>query len=244
MKLEVIATCVEDALLAEECGADRLELITAITEGGLTPSIGMIQQVVDAVQIPVNVMVRPHSRSFVYGQHDIATMAVDIEEIAKVGAAGIVIGALTADGDIDVALLDQLLPLAGKMDVTFHRAFDELDNRPAGLETLMSYPQISRVLTSGGLKPAPQAVAEIQQLVGITRDRGRGFLSNSARTRENTFQILAGHGLTIEGIEAFIAATGVTEVHFGSAVRLDSSALAPIDPVRLKALATKIHSIG
>lgn len=242
VKLEVIATCVEDALLAEECGADRLELITAITEGGLTPSIGMIQQVVDAVYIPVNVMVRPHSRSFVYGKHDIATMSADMEAIARAGAAGMVIGALKADGDIDVALLDQLLSLAGNLDVTFHRAFDELENQAAALETLMSYPQISRVLTSGGLKPALQAVPEIRRLVDITRDRGTGSLSHS--DPEHSFHILAGHGLTIEGIEEFITTTGVTEVHFGSAVRLDSSALAPIDPVRLKALVTKIHSIG
>ncbi|MEK4513256.1 copper homeostasis protein CutC [Paenibacillus sp. FSL K6-2524] len=240
--LEVIATCVEDALLAEECGAGRLELITAITEGGLTPSIGMIEQVVAAVDIPVNVMVRPHSRSFVYGKQDVATMSADIKAIAATGAAGIVIGALTVDRDIDEAFLEQVLPLAGKLDVTFHRAFDELEDMVAGLRTLLRYPQISRVLTSGGVRPAPEAVPMIRKLVEITRDREAVSLSQPSIG--HSLRILAGHGLTIEGIESFIEATGVFEVHFGSAVRLDSSALAPIDPTRLKDLVNKISYIG
>lgn len=240
--LEVIATCVEDALLAEECGAGRLELITAITEGGLTPSIGMIQQVVDAVNIPVNVMVRPHSRSFVYGKQDIATMSADIKAIAATGAAGIVIGALTVDRSIDEAFLEQVLPLAGKLDVTFHRAFDELEDMVAGLRTLLRYPQISRVLTSGGVSPAPEAVPMIRELVELTRGREAGSLSHPSSG--HPLSIIAGHGLTVEGIESFIAATGVSEVHFGSAVRLDSLALAPIDPTRLRNLVNKINSIG
>ncbi|MDQ0089721.1 copper homeostasis protein [Paenibacillus anaericanus] len=240
--LEVIATCVEDALLAEECSAGRLELITAITEGGLTPSIGMIEQVVAAVDIPVNVMVRPHSRSFVYGKQDVATMSADIKAIAATGAAGIVIGALTVDRDIDEAFLEQVLPLAGKLDVTFHRAFDDLEDMVAGLRTLLRYPQISRVLTSGGVRPAPEAVPMIRKLVEITRDREAGSLSQPSSG--HSLRILAGHGLTIEGIESFIEATGVSEVHFGSAVRLDSSALAPIDPTRLKDLVNKISNIG
>ena len=95
MLLEIIATCVDDAITAEQNGADRLELITAITEGGLTPGIGLVEEVVKAVQIPVHVMVRPHSRSFVYNEHDIATMIAEVKAIRKAGAAGVVIGMLT-----------------------------------------------------------------------------------------------------------------------------------------------------
>jgi len=223
MILEVIATCVEDALTAEANGADRIELITAVTEGGLTPGIGMVEQVSRAVQIPVHVMIRPHSRTFVYNQLDLDTMIAEIRAVAATGAAGIVVGALTADGKIDESALSDLLAVAGGLQVTFHRAFDELSDQLAGLQTLTRYPQVTRVLTSGGIKPAPQAIEEIRALVDAAKGSG--------------LRILAGHGLTLEGISSFVQQTGVEEVHFGSAVRVGQNSLAPIDPDQLRALA-------
>jgi copper homeostasis protein len=99
--LEVIATTVADARLAAQAGADRLELITAMGEGGLTPSVGLIEAVVSAVEIPVNVIVRPHSRSFVFDADDYAVMLRDVRAAATAGANGVVIGMLTSDGEID-----------------------------------------------------------------------------------------------------------------------------------------------
>ena len=231
MILEVIATCVEDAVIAEANGADRLELITAMTEGGLTPGIGMVQQVTRAVKIPVNVMVRPHSRSFVYGKADLQTMVAEVQAIRETMATGIVIGMLKANHTIDEAALEKMLSAASGLDVTFHRAFDELKDQVAGIRSLQQYPQISRVLTSGGPKPAPEAVPEIRELV-------------QEASREKSLHILAGHGLTLDTVEAFVAQTGVTEVHFGSAVRIRGNGLAPIDPVQLRTLADRLHKIG
>jgi len=228
MILEVIATCMEDALIAEASGADRIELITAITEGGLTPGIGMVEQVSRAVQIPVHVMIRPHSRTFVYNQLDLDTMTAEIQAVAATGAAGIVIGALTADGEIDEPALIELLAVAGGLQVTFHRAFDELSDQLAGLQTLNRYSQVTRVLTSGGVKPALQAIGEIRALVDSAKGSG--------------IRILAGHGLTPDGISSFVQQTGVEEVHFGSAVRIGQNGLAPIDPERLRALAHTLHT--
>lgn len=230
MKLEVIATCMDDALRAEENGADRLELITAITEGGLTPGIGLVQQVVRSVHLPVHVMVRPHSRSFKYDKHDLDTMIAEIKAIAAAGAAGIVVGALADDGRIDEAALEAMLPWAEGMQVTFHRAFDELEDQLAGVRTLLRYPAITRVLTSGGPKPAPEAVPAIRRLVEATQG--------------TTLRILAGSGLTPEGIDTFIEQTGVTEVHFGSAVRHGRSSLSPIDPAQLRALSDSLLRFG
>src|ERR1700752_2847756 len=99
--LEVIATTVADAKTAARAGAGRLELITAFGEGGLTPSVGLIEAVVAAVEIPVNVIVRPHSRSFVFDADDYAVMLRDVRAIAAAGAHGIVIGMLSAAGEID-----------------------------------------------------------------------------------------------------------------------------------------------
>lgn len=92
MKLEVIATTLTDALLAAQGGADRIELVTGILEGGLTPGPGLIREVVRRVSIPVHVMVRPHSQSFVYDEYDLQTMKEDIAFIKASGAAGIVVG--------------------------------------------------------------------------------------------------------------------------------------------------------
>lgn len=227
MLLEVIATCVEDAVVAEANGADRLELITAITEGGLTPGIGMVQQVVKAVAIPVHVMVRPHSRSFVYGEVDVLTMEAEVRAIADAGAAGIVFGAITAERTIDKAALERILALSGGLNVTFHRAFDELADLPSGLRTLLRYPQVNRVLTSGGPRPAPQAVPAIRELLEIAGG--------------SPLRILAGHGLTLEAVSRFVAETGVTEVHFGSAVRIGGDGLAPLDPSKLLRLSRLLH---
>jgi copper homeostasis protein len=229
MILEVIATCVQGAVTAEDNGANRIELVTSIMEGGLTPDIGMIEQVVRTVNIPVHVMVRPHSRSFIYDRYDVDTMAMEIKAISSIGAAGIVIGALTADGRIDKRILETLLSFAGVMNVTFHRAFDELDDQIAGLRVLKQYPQINRVLTTGGIKPAVEAIPEIRRLVEETDD--------SALT------ILAGHGLTVEGIKSFIEQTKVSEVHFGSAVRRNRSGLEPIDCLQLRTLANILHEM-
>lgn len=226
MMLEVIATCIDDALIAEENGADRLELITAITEGGLTPGIGLIRQVVEAVKIPVHVMVRPHSRSFVYSKLDLETMIAEIQAINATGAAGIVVGALTKEGRIDENALDVMLPWAEGMQITFHRAFDELEDQLEGLQVLKRYPQITRILTSGGLQPATEAVPAIRRLVEATEG--------------STLRILAGNGLTPEAVESFIKETGVPEVHFGSAVRYGRSGLAAIDPVQLRTLADSL----
>lgn len=230
MRLEVIATCMDDALTAEANGADRLELITAITEGGLTPGIGLVEQVAKSVSIPVFVMVRPHSRSFNYSKYDILTMAAEIRQIAASGASGVVLGALTPEKKIDDRALETLLPLTEGLQVTFHRAFDELEDQIAGYRTLCNYPQITRILTSAGPGPAPEAIPAMRKLV--------------EESRGSSISILAGSGLKPEGIISFIQQTGVTEVHFGSAVRHGNDALSPIDPVALRALAENIHSNG
>lgn len=230
MILEIVATCLDDAIAAEQHGADRIELITAATEDGLTPGIGLVKLVARRVRIPVTVIVRPHSRSFVCGPHDLETMVAEIRAIAAAGAAGVVIGAVTPERTIDERALEVLLEAADGLDVTFHRAFDELDDQVAGLRTLARYPAISRVLTSAGQRPAAESVDGIRRLVEATRG--------------GPLRIMAGNGLKPEGIERFIAETGVTEVHVCSGVRVGGSKLAPIDPVRLRALADAVHGGG
>ncbi|MGG0644549.1 copper homeostasis protein CutC [Sporosarcina gallistercoris] len=216
MKLEIIATSLQDARTAERAGADRLELCSALTEGGLTPSLGLIEAVVEGVSIPVHVIVRPHSRTFRYDEEDIQVMLSDIRHIRQTKAAGIVIGILDEANRVDTVNLKRFLEEARDLNVTFHRAFDEIEDQLEAVSTLGEFPQIQRILTSGGPAPAPESIEKISELV--------------KKSKTTSVTILAGNGMTPDGLTAFLEATGVTEVHFGSAVRERQSYQHPISP--------------
>ena len=213
--LEVIATTVSDARAAERGGADRLELVTAMGEGGLTPTIGLIEAVVAAVRIPVNVIVRPHSRSFVYDSDDYAVMLRDVRAIAKTGANAIVIGMLHANGDVDTDGLARVIDAADGLQVTFHRAFDEARDLHAAFDALLKFDAVTNVLTSGGKPSVLEAESTIAKLV--------------EQSKGTHCTVLAGAGLTVDAVQAFVASTGVSAVHFGSGVREEGKGLAPVD---------------
>lgn len=147
--LEIIGMTVEDAKIIEYCGADRIELVSALTEGGVTPSFGLIEAVVNSVDIPVNVMIRHHANSFVYSNEDISIMLKDIEIVKNIGANGIVLGLLDNYNNIDEPNLKFLLKECGNLDVTFHKAIDET-NCIKSIDILNNYSQITNILTSGG----------------------------------------------------------------------------------------------
>ncbi|MHA0857213.1 copper homeostasis protein CutC [Paenibacillus sp. CMAA1364] len=226
MILEVIATSVEDAILAQRHGADRIELISGIMEGGVTPSIGLIEKVLQAIQIPVHVMVRPHANSFCYNESDLAVMTRDMECIRNLGPAGVVLGTLTADKHINTTALEMLIREAGQMKVIFHRAFDELQDQSTALLELARYPEIKGVLTSGGTPSVLNAKEQIKALV--------------QQCENIPIDIMAGSGLNVAVLDGFITHTGVKQVHLGTGVRIDGQALAPIDPDKVEAAAAII----
>ena len=212
---EVIATTVADARLAAQAGADRIELVTAMGEGGLTPSIGLIEAVVAAVGIPVNVIVRPHSRSFVYDADDFAVMLRDVRAVKAAGANGVVIGMLTADGEIDRDGLARAIDAADGLAITFHRAFDETRDLSQALDVLLGFQAVTSVLTSGGKPSVLHAQAPIRELV--------------QQAAGSHCTVLAGAGLTVDAIADFVSRTQVQAVHFGSGVRVGGNGLAPVD---------------
>ncbi|WP_341313448.1 copper homeostasis protein CutC [Paraburkholderia sp. IMGN_8] len=229
--LEVIATTVADARLAAQAGANRIELVTAMGEGGLTPSIGLIEAVVAAAGIPVNVIVRPHSRSFVFDADDYAVMLRDVRAIAAAGANGVVIGMLTADGEIDRDGLARAIDAADGLAITFHRAFDETRDLQKAFDVLLGFDAIGNVLTSGGKPSVLQAEETIRALVRQA--------SGSHCT------VLAGAGLTVDAVAGFVHATQVEAVHFGSGVRVGGNGLTPVDAAkvaRVRALLDAVRS--
>jgi copper homeostasis protein len=220
MVIEVIAISLTDAKVAQKAGADRIELVAGIVEGGLTPSYAMIESVCGELTIPVNVMIRPHSRSFFYDQNDLQIMLKDIQICKQLGASGIVVGALTEEHDIDEHTLKQLIAAADGLDITFHRAFDEVNNQSKALNTLMSYKEISRILTSGGKNKVLDAVSEIQAL--------------EQQASQSHIQIMPGSGLSPNTLPSFLNQVNVSEFHFGSGVRHQSSFDHFIDEHKIK----------
>lgn len=214
--LEIIAATVEEATAAERAGADRLELVSALSEGGLTPSYGLIRQVLSSVEIPVHVLVRPHSKSFVYSKADQETIITDIDLIRELGAAGIVVGSLTPDGRVDEGFLGRIIKHKGDLSLTFHRAIDSSRDILEAAEVLADFPEVDRILTSGAHPTALEGQAVIAELIEQHPD----------------LIVLPGSGITVERAEELLKTTNATELHVGSAVLVDGQ----VDPEKVKAL--------
>lgn len=218
--LEIIATTIEDAKRIEAGGADRIELVSALTEGGLTPSYALIRNVVQNVKLPVNVMIRPHSKSFIYTEDEIKLMTEDILIAKELKANGVVLGVLNEKNEIDIASLEQLLRVCDGIDVTFHRAIDELTEPVRGIELLTSFGQIKTVLTSGGR-------GNIQSNLEVIRNMVK---------KSKHIHIMAGGGLNFTNIKEIMAQSNATDFHFGTAVRDSNSVLGDIDVNRIQEL--------
>lgn len=206
--LEACVDSVESALAAQAGGAYRIELCEDLLEGGTTPSAGMIEVCRERLQIPVHVLIRPRGGDFVYSDLEIEVMQRDIALARRVGAQGVVFGALHADGTVDVERTKALLGVAQPLSVTFHRAFDFTPDADAALDALIAL-GIDRVLTSGQARAADEGIGTLARLV--TRAAGR-------------IAILAGGGLSEENIARVAERSGVREVHVRATALLESPA--------------------
>lgn len=195
---EICVDSVESAVAAQAGGANRVELCDNLLEGGTTPSAGAISVARELLVIGLQVIIRPRGGDFLYSDIEFETMRRDIETAKRLGADGVVIGILTADGDIDVERTKRLVDLARPMSVTFHRAFDVARDPFAALDALIAL-GIDRVLTSG------------QEDSGI---EGAELICELVRRAGDSITILGCGGLNERNIARFVAQTGVSEVHF------------------------------
>lgn len=196
----VLEVCVDDIAgldAAQQGGADRIELCSSLGCGGLTPSAGLMAEAARR-SLPVIALIRPRSGGFVYSEAEARVMLHDIARAAELGLAGVAIGALTPERQLDFALLERLIRAAdGRLQLTLHRAFDLVREPGAALEAAIAL-GFQRVLTSGG---APTATAGAAQLAALVRQS------------QGRIRILAGSGIRPDNVAGLLAATGVHEVH-------------------------------
>lgn len=202
--VEICTPSRQSAEAAKAGGAQRVELCCNLEVGGLTPSAEDIEYCVRTLGLRTHVLVRPRPGDFCYSEAEVAEIERTVMLCKALGAHAVVVGFLTADGRVDVALTRRIAQLAAPMEVTFHRAFDEA--RQAPLEALQAVVDsgCSRLLTSGQAPTAPEGAAVIRRLVKY---------SEHSTLSPNHFHILAGAGITPANVRQLIEATGVDEVH-------------------------------
>ena len=195
--LEICAGSVESAIAARDGGATRVELCAALEIGGITPSVGLIAEARKIEGLVLNVIIRPRGGDFLYNGHETACMLQDIRTCRQLGVDGVVIGALTADGDIDTTLCKLLIEAADGMSITFHRAFDMCRNAKEALEDIISL-GCDRVLTSGQAPTAEAGIIKLKELV---------------EQADGRIIIMPGCGVSSGNAAKIIQATGTEEIH-------------------------------
>ncbi|GAA1790830.1 copper homeostasis protein CutC [Agromyces lapidis] len=202
-----VEIAVQDAAgtrIALEQGAARIELCQALGLGGLTPSAGLVEAAVESARDFgatgfVHVLVRPRGGGFVYDADEQETILREIRAAVAAGADGVVVGALTERGELDLDAIARFAEAAGVADVTVHRAVDASVD-PLGSVAALAGHGVRRVLTSGG---APDCRA------------GLGVLVEMAAAVSGRLEIMAGGGVQLADIPA-LAAAGVDAVHLSA----------------------------
>ncbi|MFC4242335.1 copper homeostasis protein CutC [Gryllotalpicola reticulitermitis] len=201
--LEIAVTSDLAAALAQAHGADRVELCTALELGGVTPSQAAIEATVET-GAQTHVLVRCRAGDFVYDDDEVRLMCREAADVVRAGAAGVVIGALDAAGELDLAAIERMADAArsarSDVSVTVHRAIDaSADPVRSAARAAASAVRATRILTSGGRPSAGDAVDVITRMVAAA----------------GAVQVMAGGGVTVDAIPRLTAA-GVAAVHLSA----------------------------
>lgn len=204
--LEIAANSVASALAAQQGGAGRVELCSALELGGLTPSQAQIALAREQLSIPLYVLIRPRAGDFLYNHFELEAMRRDIEACAAAGCDGVVLGVLDADGSIDMPRCRALIAAAGDLGVTFHRAFDLTRDPAQALEDIVAL-GCERVLTSGTQPSALEGAVLIRDLIAQAGER---------------IVVMPGAGINAGNIAALAQRTQAREFHASAKQSLPS----------------------
>jgi copper homeostasis protein len=207
--IEICVDSVASAVAAERGGAGRVELCSDLLEGGITPSAGLIAAVRSKISIGLQVIIRPRGGDFRYEAEEMEVMKRDIDVCKNLGADGVVLGILDAQGQVNVEETRQLVELSHPLNVTFHRAFDMASDLSAALEDVCAT-GAHRLLTSGG---EVSCVHGMDTIAGLVRSAG------------GRIAIMAGGGIRPNDVAKIVEHTGVGEIHVGLSSPLASPML-------------------
>ena len=208
VKFEICCGSLQSALNAQEAGANRVELCSALSLGGLTPSYGFIELARKRLKIDVNVLIRPRQGDFLYDSDEVAVMIRDITACAQMGVNGVVIGALDPFGNVDADACRAMVAVAKHhgMSVTFHRAIDRACNIMAALEDVISL-GADRVLSSGGKPTSLEGVETLARMNAAAAGR---------------IIIMPGGGVNAGNIGEILKGSGAEEIHFSGSETIQS----------------------
>ena len=173
----------EKSLEAQNNGANRIELCENLAVGGTTPSYGTVKVCLEKLNIPIFPMIRARGGNFIYSKYEIEIMKEDIKIFKELGVKGIVLGCLTHDNKIDLELTKELVDLAYPMEVTFHKAIDEIVNPLDYIDDLVNI-GIKRILTSGGKATALEGKDLINEMIKKSNKRLKVVVAGKV-TKEN-----------------------------------------------------------
>jgi len=196
MQIEVCCYSLADCFAAQQVGANRIELCGGLSDGGLTPSAGLIQLVKQQISLPVYVMIRPRGGDFVYDESEVAVMQADINLAKQADVDGVVLGCLNPNGTVDEQLTRQLVDIAYPLPITFHRAFDLTRDPFEALEAIIRTGAV-RILTSG---QQPSA------------DLGADLFRELVKRAACRIELMAGAGVNARNAQ-LLAQTGIDALH-------------------------------
>lgn len=196
MKLEICANSYQSALNAQKAGADKIELCSELSVGGITPSYGVLKKVSKELTILVNVLIRPRSGNFCYTDSEFKIIKSNIILCKELGFNGIVSGVLNSDNTIDIERTKELITLSKPLTFTFHRAFDCVENPQESLQQLIDL-KVDRILTSGQQEKAANGIELLIELQKLAKDK---------------LVILPGSGINAKNADLFKEA-GFKEIH-------------------------------
>lgn len=209
MTLEIAAFTLQGAIEAAQAGADRIELCDNPSDGGTTPSHGMLVVAQKLIPIPIFPIIRPRGGHFVYSQHEIQTIQEDVQRCKDLKYKGIAIGFLNPDGSIPTTILNKIVQLAYPMEITFHRAFDRCKEPHRALEQIIDS-GCHRILTSGQHP---------------TVEQGKHNIKKAIEQANNRIIIMPGSGLNSNNVEEIATYTQATEFHTAARKQIYNTAL-------------------
>jgi copper homeostasis protein len=221
--LEVIVQSLADARAAHAGGADRLEVVREIERDGLTPSLDLVRAIQGDVPLPLRVMVRESDGFTIKTPEELRTLQRTFGILADLGVHGAVVG-FAREGRLDLEAIHSVLAVAPALAVTLHRAFDSVHDPLTAIDQALTFPQIDRILTSGGEGDWPT--------------RCQRFTEYAARASSITF--LPGGGVDEDALGAFVRSGCVTEAHVGKAARQPQESTAAVSVARVAALRAAI----